>query len=249
MKPTLASVVTFTFRDDSDCAVQCARSVGRLGLPHYLIEDAAAPLSLTARGGIAAVGGRIETSHHPRGGNLNGLANLEAQLTAFSAVAAATGSLWVVKLDSDTIIQNLTWLDGAEGAAAVCFRQRKWWFQGPCYALSVSALGLMRQAILERPHLLSPLAPQYPEDVATGWLACAVAGPERVRAVAGYPDGPGIAHWHFKGGAEADLCRPFSALSFGNRHLLPDQMPPALKRLESARAMEAYLTGVPFSGV
>jgi len=249
--------------------VQCARALARLeGVVHFVIEDAAAPLSREDREALAAVGARVFFSRFHRGGNLTGAENLTGQLqflelAGMVAGADGTPADWLLKVDSDTVVQRLDWLAGVdpEQVAAVCHEQPHWWFQGCCYALSMAWLpqlkalweGLEQASETDpRRQELAKLGPLYPEDVTTGWLAVATAGARCVIAVPGFPAGLGIAHWMFKRSErdrEAELCRPYAVVAFGNRMLLPSQMPEASQRLAAAQAMAFFLETAPFSRV
>lgn len=67
----------------------------------YAVEDAGAPL------GASVPGVRILRSPAPRNGNLNGLAQLSAELHAFCGLMNRHGADYIVKFDADTWCNDL----------------------------------------------------------------------------------------------------------------------------------------------
>jgi hypothetical protein len=107
-------------------------------------------------------------AHSTAAGPLTGLRHLTQQLESLASVGQERA--WVVKIDSDTVVRRIDWLENRDQSNAIGFTEgpAKPW-AGPCYALrqgvAVMLLRTLRQSCpeLQLPHGL-------PEDGAISRL-------------------------------------------------------------------------------
>lgn len=106
-------VCVFTFGGDAVALGQCIRALKRLrakcervgGELHiYVFDDGKHPLP------YAPAGVEYEKTWFERGGNLNGVACVQGELVCMLKAVKASGAKYVVKLDSDTVVQDLGWM-------------------------------------------------------------------------------------------------------------------------------------------
>lgn len=94
----------FTYSEDAEMLSLCAARIHQLDTNAriYAINDAVSPIRKTIPGV------HMLNSQHDRKGNLNGLQNLRAQLCVFQQLLAETKENYLIKIDSDTWVNDLT---------------------------------------------------------------------------------------------------------------------------------------------
>lgn len=155
--------VIFTHPPDYVAAGLAARALRGLGVRPILAIDRKDPK-------LAVEGCTVVRTSAPRQGNLNGTAWVREALRTMHAAGAAD---YVLKVDSDTIVRGLGWLEGPACAAAGVWVPAMSGMNGCCYALGTGFLDEM----IRRADLL-PESAHCPEDRTIGKLA-AECGPVR----------------------------------------------------------------------
>ena len=256
MRPLSFSLIWFSFREDADCLLQSVRSARHHApaSPRLIVQDAAHPLPLEVQAQLRGMDCQVESDFVERGGNLNGLDHFAHQLAWLDAAASRAttpdpSAGWVVKIDSDTVLNGPleSWIGEASAdTAAVCAVQPTWWFQGPCYAVQASRLAYLRGYLADHPQALRECAPKYPEDTCLGHLIAAAYGPKSILALPGGHSstlfqGLQISHYDLAKWPPFDLYEAFRIVHFGNRGSLPPHMPDSVRRLTAAGVMKRYL--------
>lgn len=246
MKDT-TTAVWFTFRDDESCLIESIRSVRACApwMPLAVFEDAAARLSPDVTEALQAAGVRVDCTGTARHGNLRGEDWVRNQLQRMAEIGGS-----ILKIDADTVLCGLDWLDLVPQAMAVGAVQMGdgkerpgAWFQGACYLLrpraAEEALSHMRwqQSGGEKESWPESLK-EWPEDLSVAELLMRRHGPLAVYCARGYPHGNQIAH--YRHGIEPDLTRylGFNVVSFGARDALPG--PPRARRALAADTMRRF---------
>lgn len=252
-----SALVWFTFALDEACLLQSIRAARHHApeSPRVVVADSAAPIRPETVAALRLSGTQCLEDCAARAGNLNGREWLVAQLSRLGDAGSLPGVDWVIKIDSDTLLNAppSSWLQYASrDHQAVCAWQPKWWFQGSCYALRATTPQALRDHLAACPQVLASLAPKYPEDTAVANILTDLHGPASILALAGGSastlfKGEQIAHYNFHSWPAFEGYRPFRVVCFGNRHSLPPQMPDAVRRHTAARTMQAFLdaAGVP----
>lgn len=254
-----ATLLWFTFRDDAECLLQSVRAA-RHWAPdsrRVIVQDHAALLPYAVQTALTDLGCEVHTQATDRNGNLNGRDHFDGQLwwmTVASFRHDAEPSRWVIKIDSDTLLNAPlhSWLDLDKGHTAICAWQPTWWFQGPCYAVRTTALPALREHLAAHPQCLRECGPKFPEDTCMGHLITHANGPKSILSLPGGHTstlftGHQIASYNYHTWPDFTLFEPFRTLHFGNRDQLPPHMPGPTRRLTAAHTMEAFLDwrGVP----
>lgn len=246
------SFVWFTFAGDAGCLRQSLRSVAAVAprAARHVFFDPDAPLPPDMVWELHLAGVHVRPSPAPHGGNLTGRTNLEQLLDALAAAGAGGG--WVVKIDSDTVVQSLNWLLPGMAAgspvAAVLFAATipPQPCCGPCYALRADLPQRLRSTLAEPPAEL-PFYDWYPEDHCVSVLLDATLSPTEVCRLPVFPT-------HFFAGFQYDgddpdgdeelfpAYHPISVVTFGNRSGVAGESDSA-KRAAAARTMQQFLDG------
>lgn len=132
----------FTFSLDGETVIQAVRSLRRTypDNPVHIVQDAAALLSQEHRDILASYNCKFCMSDFPRNGNLNG----KACTLGILSQLRATGSDWVVKIDSDTVVTKDLFnpLMATNKRAQFLYQDptQHDWCYGLCYALRRDAI-------------------------------------------------------------------------------------------------------------
>lgn len=149
------------------------------------VNDKEHPADKAQLGGF----GDVISAEAPRGGNLNGLDHLKAQLKLF-----ASQDEDVVKVDSDVWLNNEEWLYETQGDHVDLLWLEKgepFTPTGMIYRISPSAAEVMLQLLAERSRQRDAARHRYPEDMTTYHLG-AMLGLKQIlipwtrRMLAGY---------------------------------------------------------------
>lgn len=110
----------------------------------FVFDDAAAPLAVVPEGVV------YEQTSFAREGNLNGVACVDGMLEAY-AKAFERGADWVIKIDSDVVLNDVDWLRGYElqAVAEVGCRHVNDFCSGACYALTRVGMEAVREALTD----------------------------------------------------------------------------------------------------
>ena len=111
----------------------------------FVFDDANAPLEVVPEGCT------YEQTHFDRKGNLNGIECIDGMLALYESVLERTGADWVVKLDCDTYVNNLSFLRGVnvEHVAQVGTNHCHDFCSGACYALSLAGVRAIKARLSE----------------------------------------------------------------------------------------------------
>lgn len=129
--------VIFTYPRDYGIATVVARGLMRLGVSPVLAIDVSDPIP-------EIEGVETMTTSFKRGGNLNGTACVRGILETLASVA--DGDRYVLKVDSDTLVRGLGWLEGREECIVGMRHTGIRDFYGACYAVRVDRLDDYRRA-------------------------------------------------------------------------------------------------------
>lgn len=136
------NAVIFTYPPDFAKAAIAARSLGKLGVKAFLAIDRKDPLP-------EIEGAEIIRTSFPRRGNLNGTDVIQGILRVLQE--CADDSDYVLKVDSDTLVRGLNWLEGHTEAAVGLYHPGQRIFFGACYALRVDRLHEYRSIAAQMP--------------------------------------------------------------------------------------------------
>ena len=148
--------VIFTYPRDYGIATVGARALMRVGVSPVLAIDVSDPIPEIE--GVECI-----TTDFKRGGNLNGTVCVRGILATLAS--QADGDRYVLKVDSDTLVRGLRWLEGRDECAVGLRHTGIRDFYGACYALRVDRLDEYRRAAEAMPH-----DPGCPEDVTIGTM-------------------------------------------------------------------------------
>lgn len=173
-------VCIFTFGGDAVALGQCIRGLKRLRercervggeLSIYVYDDGEHPLP------YAPAGVEYEKTWFERGGNLNGVACVQGELLCMLKAAKASEAEVVVKLDSDTVVQDLGWMweEFARSEyvdhVGVVLNGEMDWASGVCYGIRGSSIERML-----RKSCSMKLRADVPEDVGMTQIVEAITG-------------------------------------------------------------------------
>lgn len=240
----------FTFAGDADCLRASLESIHRISpaATRHVRYDPEQPLPPDLIWECTQAGIDIRPSSGPHGGNLNGRDHLERQLDALADAAPAGG--WIVKIDSDVVIQSMDWLMPVLSApnpfGAVGFWANKPKPQplcGPCYALRADVPRRLRQTLAAPPQAL-PFYEKMPEDHCVSTLLDATLEKGEIARIASWPQVPWFAGFQYQETFEdnagvLDSYRTISIVTFGNRSMLTGT--DAEKRAQTALQMWSLL--------
>lgn len=242
-------VCIFTFGGDAVALGQCIRALKRLrarclraggDLSIYVFDDGKHPLP------YAPAGVMYEKTWFERGGNLNGVACVQGELVCMLKAVKASGAKYVVKLDSDTVVQDLGWMMEAfeEDEAyvehvGVSLNNEMDWASGVCYGLRESSLEqILRQACSIK------LRADVPEDVGiTQVVGSNMFMSTRLVDMDGYCEGykdvlVGYDYQNVRGSwAQWQVYAMSAVVTFGNRNFIKDK---ARQREIVGREMEKF---------
>lgn len=225
--------VWFAYGPDSPCLIEsvAAFRAAAPGTPVAIIDQADNPVSPAALDLIKPDHYRL--TDFPRGRSLNGWSCVLGMLRTFRELLAETRAGGVLKIDCDTLIFSLGWLDSLAphcgiigGRAATAY--------GMAYYLRDDAVTELLASIENR--WLDPAYPA-PEDQVISTEALMLYGP---RCRLWKWDAGIAAGWQFDGIDPALDGR--AVLNFGNRHLIPADGCPESRRELAAVEMARYRT-------
>lgn len=162
-----------TYKLDTLCLNVCVATI-RECVPHAKIaifDDANNPVGLEN----CPPGCLYFQTKFNRGGNLKGIECLNGIITCFQMAAQHTGSRFVVKIDADTYIKNLSYL--LEGKNFMLEGFNMYYGSGCCYKLDVRNLETIRHYLNTKNHY-DPAA--LPEDWTITGAAAYLLGPKEV---------------------------------------------------------------------
>ncbi len=241
-------VCIFTFGGDAVALGQCIRALKRLSmrcervggkLSIYVFDDGKHPLPYAPEGVV------YEKTWFERGGNLNGVACVQGELVCMLKAANASEAEVVVKLDSDTIVQDLGWMweefDREEYAehVGVVLNEEMDWASGVCYGIRRWSL----EAILRKACSMK-LRADVPEDVGMTQIVEAIAGMSTSLVdMDGYCEGykdvlVGYDYQNVRGSwSQWQVYAMSAVVTFGNRNFIKDK---ARQREIVGREMEKF---------
>lgn len=167
-----------------------------------------------------------------RGRNLRGWQNVFAELAAMEIAAIELGGEGVVKIDSDTLVLELDWIDPKAPMSGFMAGGEAFLF-GLAYHLRVDAIRAIR-ASMEGRHR-NPKE-QVAEDRAISCEALWLYG--QAVNVNGWQHGK-AGGWDY-GRTPEEKYQRCAAITFGNRNLIPGPGKPCEKREQVALAMAKY---------
>lgn len=175
------AIVYFTYGKDSRLLLQSLRAVERLrgayprhSVDVFVYDDASDPITVS----VADVEGlTYEAVDAPRQGNLRGPGFAVAAMAKFKELAEK-GYRCIIKLDSDTYLNDLGWVSPLQGegpcvvGVAGTMDADGWSPLGPAYALSETYVGQVAGAAMSEPGQfeLAGLPDDVPEREVVGHL-------------------------------------------------------------------------------
>ena len=237
------AIIIYTFRGDAACLGACLASLDRLraqghDLAVLVADDARNPLPYPPAGVDY-----IRTDFERRG-NLNGRVCVAGMLSLMHAHAVQSGADCLVKLDCDTVINSLDWIDLTQTMSGWQLAPDKDYCSGMCYAIRAEALEDIHAWAVAHNNLL---AYNVPEDIGMGLVCHAVDGGMRLHQV--YEDGKRACGYIYNGQPDesgAVVERPawgayesMEVVTFGNRNYIHASVPD--KRDYASCVMRAYL--------
>lgn len=151
--PVRFSFVVFACRQDQPLLKYCANSIRNLmktvGGCLVIVDDTDNPLDAS----LGIPQHELMLKSGSRKNRLDGLDNVINELTIFSKVGALTRCDWVIKVDCDTIINNLNWMLNADATVGGVFHRiysNIFHPCGLCYAIRPSCAEQIRK-LLEEP--------------------------------------------------------------------------------------------------
>lgn len=218
------AIVIFTFGGDAACLGACLSALDRLRGQGYELSVLVADDSLNPLPYPPAGVSYIHTDFDRRG-NLNGRVCVEAMLAVMHDAARETGADCVVKLDCDTVVNSLDWIDLTQTMSGWQLAPDKDYCSGMCYAIRAEALEGMHAWAHNNARLL---AYNVPEDIGMGLVCHAVDGGMRLHQV--YAEGKRACGYIYNGKPDAEgtiLERPdwpayaaMDVVTFGNRNYI-----------------------------
>lgn len=240
------SFAWFTFGGDAECLIESVKSVRRVYGPDVsvaIFDDAAAPISQAALMSIAPT--IYERTRFDRCGNLRGPECVLGILDALDRTARATGTPWVSKIDSDTILvkawhradprwqyQGISWGIEQVGAGANNY-------------MRADLPGRILRRLAGRPRFFRPTDALCPEDNTIALLSVVEAkGGVLIHDSAQASPEPRIAAgWMYDKAYTFEDTQGYSLISFGNRFSISGVDPSSQQsRAIVAQKMEAYNT-------
>lgn len=237
------AIIIYTFRGDAACLGACLTALDRLrGQGHDLAvlvaDDARNPLPYPPAGVDY-----IRTDFERRG-NLNGRVCVSSMLQLMHAHAVQSGADCLVKLDCDTVVNSLDWIDLTATMSGWQLAEDKDYCSGMCYAIRTEALEDMHAWAVAHNRLL---AYNVPEDIGMGLVCNAVGGGMRLHPI--YGEEKRACGYIYNGKADADgsiLERPdwpayagMDVVTFGNRNYIDRTVKDP--RDYAARVQRAYV--------
>ncbi len=237
------AIIIFTFGGDAACLGACLTALDRLrdqghDLAVLVADDSRNPLPYPPAG-IEYIRTDFE-----RRGNLNGRVCVASMLQLMRDFAHRTGADCVVKLDCDTVVNSLDWIDLTQTMSGWQLAEDKDYCSGMCYAIRAEALGDMHSWAVAHNNLL---AYNVPEDIGMGLVCHAVGGAMHLLQV--YSDGKRACGYIYNGRPdetggviERPVWEPYDSMdvvTFGNRNYIHGSVPD--KRDYAACVMRAYL--------
>ena len=201
-------VCIFTYAGDALPLKQCVRAINLAGLIPVIIDDAANPLPGWSRGWIDVLGIDYRQSTFNRRGNLRGTDCAAGICEALAQAAEDHEADAAIKLDTDTIIVDPSWLMGGN----VCFTSsnlHRRYAYGCSYSIRrSSALSVAHKLRIDHPEPI----PHAFEDI-TIWQTLENIGHKFKVHDFNANSGPFCAA---PVGASPHDCRRFGAITFGN---------------------------------
>lgn len=154
----------FTYSEDAPLLDYALQAVPRLraqghAVHVYVIDDARSPLAMPP------VGCRYWRSEWARGGNLNGAECICGMVDEYNAIFNMGLYEWILKVDCDTFVNSLDWLDGIssqETAFAGTIHVNDH-CSGACYAVSRNGAEWLQER-LQEPSWVGAAQRGYCED-------------------------------------------------------------------------------------
>lgn len=234
--------VIFTYSPDGPCALEAAGALVDAGFPViYVAEDAFRPLLQETRAAMLDLGCRcMQTHHQPSKAGQYGRVVLTGIADTYGRIVEETGTDYLYKVDSDTIVNRTDRMREAAGAgvAAAGWAWLGWGFSGSCSLISRRAAAAIREACYAAGPLPAGLSDAAcPEDLASATIARTVGDVWiwPYDPAGGY--GAGYQYHH----ATIDLAeyaRRFDCVTFGNRSMLEGT--PCDRRAQVALTMAEY---------
>jgi hypothetical protein len=191
------ALVFFTYSGDAELLREAVKAVPRLRargheVAVWVADDAASPL----RPEDVPEGVRYLRTEFERGGNLNGAACVAGMADVYRCIMAAGEYRWLVKLDCDTWLNSLAWLEGVDDTrhSIVGTVHVRDYVSGACYALSRCAVEVL-VAALRTPKWRGAAARGKCEDRVFFYMCRELCGGELGRPARGDEPHP-LRLWH-----------------------------------------------------
>lgn len=232
--------VWFSYGPDSPALIESIASFRDAGGKHVAIFDEKRDPIPDAVIELISPDYRESTSYN-RGGNLRGWDNLFGQLDAFERAAGIFGSDGVVKIDSDTVICDLDWIDPAAPMSGFMAGAEAYLF-GLAYHIRIDAVRAIRDSMQNR---YRSSKDKIAEDRGLSCEAFWLFGPS-VHVVGWQERRAG--GWEY-GRTPFRQYRNCAAVTFGNRAMIPGPGKPCEKKeimaVEMAKFRKAISCSAP----